>query len=135
MGLLEKSFWLVTSISIWMSQGILIQLHSWSYWIIMFGLQNHVDFPTLSSGHSLELILTGRDTRIVSGVRNHSHLPSDHIAVGCQLDIGRPGVIRKHISCRNLKSIDMDTFLRDLSSAVNVDVPDDIFSLTSLYDT
>ena len=29
----------------------------------------------------------------------------------------------------------MDTFLRDLSSAVNVDVPDDISSLTSLYDT
>ena len=101
----------------------------------MFGLQNHVDFPTHSSGHTLDLILTGRDTKIVSGVRNHPHLPSDHIAVSCQLDIGRPGVIRKHISCRNLKSIDMDTFLRDLSSAVNVDVPDDISSLTSLYDT
>ena len=29
----------------------------------------------------------------------------------------------------------MDTFLRDLLSAVNVDVPDDKSSLTSLYDT
>ena len=63
----------------------------------MFGLQNHVDFPTHSSGHTLDLILTGRDTKIVSGVRNHPHLPYDHIAVSCQLDIGRPGVIRKHI--------------------------------------
>ena len=99
----------------------------------MFGLQNHVDFPTHSSGHTLDLILTGRDTRIVSGVRNHSHLPSDHIAVSFRLDIGRPGVIRKRVSCQNLKTIDMDTLWQDLSSAVNVDVPDDIlFNFTSM---
>lgn len=47
----------------------------------LFSLHNHVDFPTHSSGHTLDLVITGRDDGIASCLQNCSYLPSDHIAV------------------------------------------------------
>ena len=100
----------------------------------LFGLQNHVDFPSHSSGHTLDWILTEKDDSVVSCIRKHLHLPSDHVAVTCNLAIGRPDIVKKHLSWRNLKGIDMDSILQDLSSEISSNIPEDIDSLASFYE-
>ena len=78
------------------------------------GLEQQVDKPTHVSGHILDLVITRKFDELISTASVVDYLFSDHIPVCCELVIKKPSLIRKEISYRKTKGIDIQSFTRDL---------------------
>ena len=99
----------------------------------LFGLQQHVDFPTHIHGHPLDLIITSSKCSIASVTR--SDRISDHFTVIAEV-VARICSVgsRKTISFRNLKSIDIGSFKCDiLNSRLFRDPADNATDMASQY--
>ena len=99
----------------------------------LFGLQQHVDFPTHIHGHPLDLIITSSKCSIASVTR--SDRISDHFTVIAEV-VARLSFVgtRKTISFRNLKSIDIGAFKRDIrNSRLFQDPADNATDMASQY--
>ena len=79
------------------------------------GLIQHVCGPAQRSGHTLDLLTRVSETT-ASSVRVCDPGLSDHKAVTCCLHISKPPAVRKQISVRNYKSVNMDSLRRDLAT-------------------
>ena len=53
------------------------------------GLQQHVHGPTHRSGNTLDLIISPKDSRLISDIATERSLPSDHFGVVCTLNFAR----------------------------------------------
>ena len=80
-----------------------------------FGLRQHVDHPTHTGGHILDLIITHSSSDLIKDSPWTDHFISDHTTVICQLKVAKPQPVSKQITCRNLKNIDINNFSKDVS--------------------
>ena len=82
-----------------------------------FGLVQHVNVPTHTSGHTLDLIISRSNNDITISSPRTSLFLSDHSFIECELDIIRPILSVGEVHFRKLKKIDIDTFKADISAS------------------
>ena len=78
------------------------------------GLQQHVTVATHQAGHILDLIISRKIDNLVNSVDKVSGLPSDHHALICPLNLGRPPPEKKLITCRKLRNINLNILREDI---------------------
>ncbi|XP_072043096.1 uncharacterized protein [Amphiura filiformis] len=99
-------------------------------------LQQHVDQPTHRKGHTLDLVVSSKSDNLVSSVRVHNHLPSDHYAVTCIADVSRPAISKHCFKVRDFKNIDFEQMRQDICASALCTSPEPSVSALALqYDT
>ncbi len=74
--------------------------------------------PTHRAGHTLDLFITRDRTDLKVSEPYASFYVSDHSFVECRVSsITKPPVLGKELSCRNLRSIDIEQFKQDILSS------------------
>ena len=102
----------------------------------LFNLKQHVCVPTHQAGHTLDLLITRNDDDILNSIWTHDPAISDHFYIHCSLNFSKPGVSRKEIEFRKIKSIDTVCFRNDIAVSSLVQSPsDDLTELVSQYDS
>ena len=97
-------------------------------------LVQHVDGPTHTKGHTLDLLITSMSDKLVSNISVLPTLPSDHYVISCQVAIQRPAIPRRIIEYRRLKAIDIDAFCHDIAVSSLVTNPaNDLEELVCQY--
>ena len=82
-----------------------------------FGLQNHIDFPTNKSKHTLDLIISESISHLEVKDSSPAQYLSDHTSVISHLSIDKPPLEVKKCTYRRLKEIDMDEISTKLDHA------------------
>ena len=81
-----------------------------------FGLQQHVKQPT-HRDHTFDLSITRKSETRVDDETTVDIFISDHTAVFTRLELSRPGLSVKTTTYRKIKSIDLDSFHRDIQAS------------------
>ena len=90
---------------------------------------------THSSGHTLDLVITGEEDSIVSNVDTFDLCISDHAAISFNLRLKKPPPVTKNISSWSLNKVDTVEFLSDPARLdVVANLPDDLSLFVSAYD-
>jgi Reverse transcriptase (RNA-dependent DNA polymerase)/Endonuclease-reverse transcriptase len=100
-------------------------------------LTQHVHFPTHRDGHTLDLIITTRDSPLLPKITHSPISPSDHFPVFTSLELSHtpPIPLQTHFF-RSIKSINSNNFLRDiLNSPLIVNPPSTLHDLVDCYNT
>lgn len=101
-----------------------------------FNLMQHVKQSSYSENHILDLLITRSDERVIENVSVCDPAISDHAAVFCDLLINKPPFERRVLSCRKLKSVDLNSFCNDVSNSSLLRNPStDLSSLVDQYET
>ena len=87
----------------------------------LHNLHQHIQKPTHISNHTLDMIISRKDSSLVSSPMVVNTLPSDHFAVRCYVDIIRPGPSTKCVKSCQTRKIDNQQFQCDISSALEFD--------------
>ena len=96
---------------------------------------NNSTGPTHKNNHILDLLIARRDESIVKDICVCDPVISDHFAVLCKLNISKPSVPSQIITYRNIRSIDMVQFRRDLSASSLIQSPSpELNDLCNQYD-
>jgi hypothetical protein len=98
-----------------------------------FSLQQHVQFPTHTSSHTLDLLITRLSSQLITSVSSCDLGISDHLAISSSLSIPvklRPPRITKSVRCYH--SIDPICFSNDIKTSSLYTSPAD--SLTCYHD-
>ena len=91
---------------------------------------------THRGGHTLDLILTRATERTASNVRSSDPGFSDHKAIVCSLRICKLPAVRKQVSVRHFKLINVDDLCQDLLQCNELNsLPDDVESAILQYDS
>ncbi|XP_068704693.1 uncharacterized protein [Montipora foliosa] len=100
-----------------------------------FNLRQHVREPTHRSGHTLDLIITREDENIIGPVSVTESIISDHDIVKCSLNLLKPTLMKRCISSRKIKSIDIERLKSDICDSLgpNTDISIDVNDLVSRY--
>ena len=69
------------------------------------GLQNHINFTSHISNHTVDLLITSTENSIIVGT-NRGHLLSDYYFVNTHIKLGKTKVLAKSVSYQKLKCID-----------------------------
>ena len=86
--------------------------------------------------HTLDLILTRATESTASNVQSSDPGISDHKAIVCSLHVGKPPALRKRVSVRNFKQLNVDDLCKDLLLCHELkSLPDDIESAVLQYDS
>ena len=83
----------------------------------IFNLEQHVNAPTHSSGHTLDLIITRKDETVINNLKVFDAVISDHFVLHCNLDLAKPCNVKSDISYRKLGDIDTLTFRQNILSS------------------
>ena len=85
--------------------------------LTVFGLQNHVNFPTHRSKHTLDLVLS----ECISHLSVKDYIPDlylcDHISVVSHLSVDKPPLEVQECTYYKLKGIDIDKISTRLNEA------------------
>ena len=102
-----------------------------------YSLKQHITFPTHSSGHTLDLLVTHSNCNLISSIDSIDLSLSDHHAVIFSiLAPSPPRTQRITKSVRNFRSIDIPSFSRDiLSSSLNSTKPTSLRSYLHLFNS
>ena len=87
-----------------------------------YGLCQHINEQTHTSGHTLDWVITRSSDNIVNS-SEVSSLISDHHAVHFTLNLEKPPLPTKHISYRCYKNINLDVIKQDLNESVLIKFP------------
>ncbi len=99
-----------------------------------FDLKQHVKEPTHEHGNTLDLILTKNDTSLIS--HSVDEMISDHCSILMNLDMKKPPPIRKMLTFRKTKNINLKDFKKDVDSAMEgIDLNSDLADLVDAYNT
>ena len=79
----------------------------------LMGLQQHVNEPTLESGHTLDLIITRQCDSLLTNISVTDCLLSDHSTLICDLILDKPPLPKKKISFRKTKVVDVNLLCPD----------------------
>ena len=82
-----------------------------------FGLQNHIDFPTHKTKHTLDLIISECFCHLVGKDSSPGQYLSDHTSVISHLSIDNPPLEVKKCTYHRLKEIDTDEISTKLDHA------------------
>ena len=97
-------------------------------------LQQHVQQPTHIKGHLLDLIITRSNEDIVDTIHYHPMLISDHAPLTFHILAAKPPAVRKAISFRKIRDINLKEFEKDILESDLVTCPsDDINELVKQY--
>ena len=100
--------------------------------IEQFNLIQHVNLSTHVAGNTLDLILTCDDVSVTHIHTDHS-VNSDHCAVLFHLSCVSPGTVRKSITYRKWKAVDIASVQSDISGAFIDFSPHDLSSAIGFY--
>ena len=78
-----------------------------------FNLQQHVNDPTRKQRHTLDLIITRNEDRLVNDIKIHDPVISDPMSVHCTLQSQKPQLQQTDINYRKLNDINMSSFNQD----------------------
>ena len=84
--------------------------------LLDFALKQHVKTDTHKHGHTLDLIIT-RGDEFLTDIQVYDPLISDHQLVVSQLVFTKPTNLKKSVTFRKFKSIDMDAFSEDITNS------------------
>ena len=100
------------------------------------GLNQHIDFPTHTSGNTLDLLISRTlNSNLIQDVRPGTYF-SDHCLALFTINISVPQLSRKKVSFRKTKAIDITAFMEDLSaSRLGQDPPSEPVKLVDCYNT
>ena len=101
--------------------------------LLSFNLKQHVLCPTFNGRYTLDLMITRSDDLFLSDVCTSDIVISDHSPVLCHLSLVKPLSKTKFVAFRNLKSICLDSFKRDISVSLACDENSDTSKLVSHY--
>ena len=99
-----------------------------------YGLKQHLEVPTHSRGHTLDLLITRTTESFIQSVDVRDMLMSDHFWVHCMVDCTKPGVIQKQVKYRNIKKIDTKSFNDDIAKS-SLAYPENFTDITHLVKT
>ena len=98
-------------------------------------LQQHVHWPTHTSGHTLDLVISDSDSTVVADVRPGSFV-SDHESVLFELTHPKPQTQYTVVQSRKINNIDKAKFQEDILSLSLYKSPSsDLTTLTDQYNT
>ena len=99
-----------------------------------FDLVKHVNSPTHIAVHTLDLVITHRDSNIITHTPVIEDLISDHFAVSFTIAAPRPKAEPTTVTKRNLKNIDFDQFKKDIENSALLQNPaNDLTELVNQY--
>ena len=81
-----------------------------------YGFIQHVSFPTHSKGHTLDLVITPKDSLLIRAVDYTDPGISDHHAILFRIFDEKPAPITKTIKYKDVKNIDSLSFQRDIKA-------------------
>jgi exonuclease III len=82
-----------------------------------FNLQQRVQQATHSAGHTLDLVLSRCDESVVHTVTVHDVSISDHSTVMCKLNFERPSFLKKQVTSRKIKAININSLVDDIEQS------------------
>ena len=82
------------------------------------GLKQHVNTPTHTYGHTLDLIITREPDTLIQNLPTSDDFLSDHCTVLFELYVPKPSTTCKQISYRKYGDIDVQALKNDLDSLV-----------------
>ena len=82
-------------------------------------IQQLVTESTHKHHHTLDLVLTRRETSKVSNIKLHDIGLSDHHVISVELNYQKPTAKKQKVLSRNLKSINLEVFKEELSSSLS----------------
>ena len=85
----------------------------------LYGLKQHMDKPTHNLGHTLDLLITNSNSRLVKDITISNSDISDHFLINFNLTLTTVLSYSKVLSYRNIKNIDNTEFRNQISSAFN----------------
>ena len=97
-------------------------------------LVQHVNVPTHIHGHCLDLVVTRTDELDIRDLTVHGAVISDHSAVTLKLPYTRPKQMKKTVTSRNYRDINLENFKQDIMACNFVTTKsEDIEELSQLY--
>ena len=81
-----------------------------------FNLKQNINVPTHIAGNTLDLVITSSDLCVHNLKTDHS-INSDHFAVLFSIKSTSPGTVKKTVTYRNWKSVNIDQVKEDISSS------------------
>ena len=100
------------------------------------GLQQHVHVPTHRSGNTLDLIISPKDSHLISDIATEQSLPSDHFGVLCTLNFARPAAAKQRLRYRKLREINIGEFRKDIeTSEIYTHPGTNVVDLTNQYNS
>ena len=81
-----------------------------------YNLSQHVTIPTHTAGNTLDLVITRSDL-LVTGLKSDQSVDSDHFALIFNLSFQSPGAVKRTITYRNWKSVDIPVLRSDIAKA------------------
>ena len=98
-------------------------------------LTQHVNFPNHQAGHTLDLIITTKDSTLSPTITHSLVSPSDHLPIFTSIVISPPSPppLTKHFF-RCIKSINLNNFIRDIhTSRLITHPPTNLSDLVECY--
>lgn len=89
---------------------------------------------THANGHTLDLVISNAMDHFVNDVKTTDPVISDHLAVHSTLHLEKPRFVKRVVSSRNLRRIDMNSFRSDIESSVLLQHQDDLHVVVNNYD-
>lgn len=99
-----------------------------------FDLVQHVREKTHANGHTLALVISNAMDHFVNDVKTTDPVISDHLAVHSTLHLEKHRFVKRVVSSRNLRRIDMNSFRSDIESSVLLQHQDDLHVVVNNYD-
>ena len=100
------------------------------------GLRQHVTTPTHESGNTLDLIITRQFEDLVKETPISDYHISDHWSVTCRLNLDKPRVIKKTVTFRRIKGVDLGVLSDEISSSdLCANTPVTLNDLVSCYNS
>lgn len=111
------------------------QTKSFSQLIDSFGLTQHVNQATHRSGNMLDLVIS-RAHQSLGNLNVIDTLLSDHFNITFNIPVAKPPLPKKEINYRNLKSIDIECFSKDIQNSIMMNLEtDDVDELANAYNS
>ena len=93
-----------------------IDIYKFKALLNQYNLSQHVTIPTHTAGNTLDLVITRSDL-LVTGLKSDQSVDSDHFALIFNLSFQSPGAVKRTITYRNWKSVDIPVLRSDIAKA------------------
>ena len=94
-----------------------VEALTFSDFLDLFNLKNHVNFPTHNRGHTLNLVLSDNTSTTIVKVTQGDFI-SDHCLINCELNMTKFKEETQWRYCHNIKKMDKEQFQEDLSASL-----------------
>ena len=103
--------------------------------ISAFNLRSHISVATHKAGHSLDAVISRRDSYFTTNYDINDIGISDHFLVRIFLNATKPKNSKTTVTKRTIKDIDLNSFAEDVSNKLIISPELDVKSAVCKYDT